>query len=539
MMPSTAPAPGIFHDTAFGDVARFLSRGRLFPQPEDDPSFDVDAVCTSLEEGQTQHSSAAEEEKHADGEKGAGPRLASEPNPEVAPAPATPTHNVTWYGDDDVANPLNWSFTYKVFITFTICIMTTSIYMGSSIFAPAIPVFAEDRGTTPTVATLSISLFVWGYGMGPLLLSPITEVSFIGRNWPYIISIGIFVLLQIPTVLTDSVAGFLVLRFLSGFAGSPVLATGGATIGDIWGYGGGFANALGCWGYASAAGPVVGPIVGGFAVDANGWRWAIWPLFWASAGTWLWIFFLLPETSGATILSRRAARLRQRTGNSELVSEGDVHDRSLHASTLALNTLVRPFELMILEPVVLFNNLYIALVYGKSHLNIVPAEAVIRTGLTLNGLDRYFVWLLRGLPHRLSGAPRLQCRPHGRFVPRHPHRRRLDPARLLRLEQSLRLAQVRFGHVEARVPTAPSHVGRRGPTRLFILVRLDFLPFGPLDFSYPRLVPLCALHLPPLPGHPQLPRGDVSALDGIRLCQQRRHARSRGWCVPPLLHYDV
>lgn len=338
----------IFHETAFGQIVRFLSRGRCFGHLENEPDFKETFLDVESNE-----SSAAEKTDTADSE-------AEAPHSKEAVRDVT----VTWRGENDAENPLNWSTTYKVFVTFTVCIMTTAIYMGSSIFAPAIPDFAHDRQTTDVVAALGISLFVWGYGLGPLLLSPITEVSFIGRNWPYIVSLGIFVLLQIPTVLTDSVAGFLVLRFLAGFVGSPVLATGGATIGDIWGYGGGFANALGCWGYSAAAGPVVGPLVGGFAVDAKGWRWSIWPLFWASAAVWIFIFFLLPETSGATILSRRAARLRKVTGNAQLLSEGDLHDRSIHPSELAFNTLVRPFELTLLEPVVLFNNLYIALVYG-------------------------------------------------------------------------------------------------------------------------------------------------------------------------------
>lgn len=36
-------------------------------------------------------------------------------------------------------------------------------------------------------------------------------------------------MLQIPNALVDNFAGFAILRFLSGFVGSPVLATGGAS----------------------------------------------------------------------------------------------------------------------------------------------------------------------------------------------------------------------------------------------------------------------------------------------------------------------
>ena len=54
-----------------------------------------------------------------------------------------------------------------------------------------------------------------------------------GHNIPYIISFTLFVILCVPTALADSYASLLVLRFLTGFMGSPALATGGATMQDM------------------------------------------------------------------------------------------------------------------------------------------------------------------------------------------------------------------------------------------------------------------------------------------------------------------
>lgn len=68
---------------------------------------------------------------------------------------------------------------------------------------------------------------VVGYGIGPLVLSPITEIPQIGRNLPYIIPLAIFCILQVPTALVDNFAGFIVLRFLGGFISASPLATGG------------------------------------------------------------------------------------------------------------------------------------------------------------------------------------------------------------------------------------------------------------------------------------------------------------------------
>ena len=70
-------------------------------------------------------------------------------------------------------------------------------------------------------------------GIGPLIFSPLSEIPAIGRNPPYLISFGIFVILCVPTALANNFGGLLVLRFLQGFFGSPVLATGGASLGDM------------------------------------------------------------------------------------------------------------------------------------------------------------------------------------------------------------------------------------------------------------------------------------------------------------------
>lgn len=86
-------------------------------------------------------------------------------------------------------------------------------------------------GATP--AAVGLAIYVIGYGIGPLLFAPLSEIPSIGRNWVYIPTFFLFVILSIPTAVVDNYAGLLVLRFLTGFFGSPCLANGGATVGDM------------------------------------------------------------------------------------------------------------------------------------------------------------------------------------------------------------------------------------------------------------------------------------------------------------------
>lgn len=274
---------------------------------------------------------------------------------------------VCWSCSNDMDNPKNWSFCYKCFVTFLVCAMTVFVYLGSSIVVPGIPELCERFGVSYSVGALSISLFVWGYGLGPMFLSPITEVARIGRNWPYIISIGLFVIMQIPSAFCDNIAGFLILRFISGFLGSPVLATGGATMVDIWNLDGGLMNGIAFWSFAACGGPGLGPLLSGFAVEKKGWKWIVYPLLCGTGLVWLLVFFTLPETSSDTILSRRASALRSITKKKYFMSKGEEKDSHISLSKLVYGTLYRPLKMTFTEPVLFFSNLYIAYVYGITY----------------------------------------------------------------------------------------------------------------------------------------------------------------------------
>lgn len=107
-----------------------------------------------------------------------------------------------------------------------------------------------------------------------------SEIPHIGRNPIYIGAFVIFVLFQVPTAIASSFGMLLAFRFLTGLFSSPVLATVGANIRDMYrlqkqAYG------LAIWGIAAVCDPVLGPLVESFAAQARGWMWTIWELMWA------------------------------------------------------------------------------------------------------------------------------------------------------------------------------------------------------------------------------------------------------------------
>ncbi|KAF8305616.1 MFS general substrate transporter [Clavulina sp. PMI_390] len=273
---------------------------------------------------------------------------------------------VDWYGDDDQENPRNWSSRKRSFVLAQIMLLTFSVYIGSAIYTASTFLIMEEFNVSEVVATLGLSLFIEGYAIGPMLLSPLQELPSIGRNPPYIITLILFALLQIPTALSKNIGTLLALRFITGFLGSPALATGGASVGDI------FPQhhvpyTIGLWAMGAVAGPVMGPIVGGFAAAAKGWRWPLWELAWISGFSAVFLSFFFPETLGDTILLKRAQRLRKLTGNENLRSMSEIKQAEMTPSAVAVEYLVRPFQLM-MEPVVLFLNLYLGLAYAVFYL---------------------------------------------------------------------------------------------------------------------------------------------------------------------------
>ncbi|EPQ57270.1 MFS general substrate transporter [Gloeophyllum trabeum ATCC 11539] len=363
----------LFRETFAGTIVNFVTHGKALPYPEQSTGFRApEYFCpewqaahpdafrrpsTSSEQttiGDTQPQEKGKEKRQEnvqpeEAEKGLDPNL------------------VTWYGPDDPENPRNWSSAKKAFVTSQLCLLTFSIYIGSSIYTAGLVDLTQRFHVSQVAATLGLTLFVLGYGVGPMFLAPLSEIPALGRNFIYIITLLIFVCLQVPTALANNLGTLLPLRFLAGFFGSPCLATGGASLADMY-IPAKRAYAIGIWGIAAVCGPVLGPLLGGFAADAESWRWTIWILLWLSGGALAILVFTLPETSAAHILVKRARRLRKLTGNEKLRTEGEMEQAEMSAREVAMMTLVRPFVLSVKEPIVFFLNLYIALVYGLLYL---------------------------------------------------------------------------------------------------------------------------------------------------------------------------
>ncbi|KAF5645290.1 H+ antiporter FLR1 [Fusarium sp. NRRL 25303] len=302
---------------------------------------------------------------------------------------------VDWYFSDDNENPHNWTNNRRLGVSLIICLYTFVVYTSSAIYTSSTEGVMRAFGVSQLKASLGLALYVLGYGIGPLIFSPLSEIPRIGRNPVYIVTMFLFVIISIPTALVDNYPGLMVLRFLQGFFGSPCLASGGASLGDIYSLMA-LPYAMMAWVSAAYCGPALGPLISGFAVPAKNWRWSLYESIWASAPIFILMFLLLPETSGANILLRRAERLRKLTGNQRFMSQSEIDQRHMKVSAIAVDALIKPMEITIKDPAVLFVQVYTAIIYGiyYSFFEVFPRVYPVYYNMNLGQIGLVFLCVL-------------------------------------------------------------------------------------------------------------------------------------------------
>ncbi|KAI9705073.1 MAG: hypothetical protein M1836_006856 [Candelina mexicana] len=436
----------LFREAPFGQIVRLISKNRIFRYPEEDPDFQgldyyragpksqsvggpekaaqgengPDAAATRPNNAR-QHSTTLSSSEESIKEREHQPSLALqrtmsapysherfdvERNLEIEKTKSRPilpsitndgTVLVDWYNTDDPANPQNWSQKKKFFVAFQIDLYTFVVYAGSAIYVSSELAVMQRFGIAHFKAALGLAMYVLGYGLGPLLFSPMSELPAFGRNVPYVATFAIYIILCVPTSLVTNYGGFVFLRFLLGFFGSPCLATGGASMGDMYSllY---LPYSVALWVSAAFAAPALGPLLSGFSVPAENWRWSSWEILWMSAPVFILWFFCLPETSSPNILYRRAARLRKTVGAENIRSQTEIDRRGLTAKDIAFDAVIKPIEIMMKDPAVLFTNVYTALTYGiyYSFFEAFPLVYPIKYGFNLGETTVVFTCIVVG-----------------------------------------------------------------------------------------------------------------------------------------------
>lgn len=101
-------------------------------------------------------------------------------------------YEVRWDGDSDPLNPRNFGKAKKWLIVLVVSAGSTCVTCTSSMYTSTYEQITEEFDISRVVATLGLSLFVIGLGIGPMVLGPLSE--FYGRRPIYIASFTFFLI---------------------------------------------------------------------------------------------------------------------------------------------------------------------------------------------------------------------------------------------------------------------------------------------------------------------------------------------------------
>lgn len=261
---------------------------------------------------------------------------------------------------DDPENPKNWSSKKRWVLTFVAGTFILSSTFASSSPSGIVQHMIDKFHFSHLIATLTISLFVCGYVLGPLVWAPLSEQY--GRKPFFIASFTVYTLCQVGSALAPNTAALLVFRFLGGcFAANPI-TNSGAFISDIWdARERGKAMAIFC--VAPFIGPTLGPLVAGFIEVSNiSFRWLYWVLACFAGSCLFVIIFFIPETYAPVILVRKARRIREESGDSRYYAP--LEALRIPFKTRLKRILAKPFLLFLHEPMLVAMTVYVSFVYG-------------------------------------------------------------------------------------------------------------------------------------------------------------------------------
>lgn len=261
----------------------------------------------------------------------------------------------------DPANPRNWTPAKKWTTTAIVALYTFVTPLASSIMAPGLPDVAKKFNiTNPTIAALTLSIFLLSFAIGPLFAAPLSEVY--GRL-PVLHSANLlFLVFNLGCAFSRNTASFLVFRFLAGFVGSTPVACGGGVVSDLFSERDRAAG-MALYFIGPLIGPVVGPVMGGFIAESVGIQYDFYVVV-AICGVAAIPGIIFMRESYAPVI-----RLRHQKTSLDLEKAATTHPAFTMSKWAYLwINLKRPIMIMTRSFICFILSLYMALIYGIYYL---------------------------------------------------------------------------------------------------------------------------------------------------------------------------
>lgn len=307
---------------------------------------------------------------------------------------------------DDPANPQNWKFSYKCFITLQLGLLALAPSAGSSIISPANGAISLYLDISDEVTVLNISLYVLGFAVGPLLWAPISEVF--GRKISMLPALFCGALFTIGAAVSQNAQTLFITRFFGGVFGSASVSNVSAALGDFWSREA-RGTAVSFYAIMVVGGPTLSPVLGAALTVTLNWRWTqyVEAIFTFAVVAFALVFF--PEVYGPVLLKRKAQRMRKESGNSAYYHPQE--DIKLDFKSIVTKQLSRPLIMLTTEPMVTCIAFYASFVYAVLYMTLevfpIVFEQVHHLNLILSSCSflGLFIGVLCALSINLGNQP--------------------------------------------------------------------------------------------------------------------------------------
>lgn len=195
-------------------------------------------------------------------------------NPEVNTDQATVTPEVTVSEPAEHAHPVSAEAAAPnvtiIFIALLLTMLMSSL--GQMIFSTALPTIVGELGGVENMSWV-ISSFLVTMTIAMPIAGKLGDTM--GRKWPYITGIGIFIVGSAIGGFADSMNMLIIGRAVQGFGAGAMMLNSQAIVAEViparqrGKY-------MGIMGSVFGLSSVLGPVLGGWFTDGPGWRWGLW-----------------------------------------------------------------------------------------------------------------------------------------------------------------------------------------------------------------------------------------------------------------------
>ncbi|CAI6039024.1 Bicyclomycin resistance protein [Paenibacillus sp. JJ-100] len=141
--------------------------------------------------------------------------------------------------------------------------------LSLDMYLPALPMLADEFGSSTSYAQLSLTACMIGLALGQLLAGPLSDVR--GRRIPLIAGLVLYTIASVLCLVSPTMGSFVILRFIQGLAGAAGIVISRAIVRDVY-EGPELTRFFSLLMLINGVAPIAAPIIGGQILTYTSWR---------------------------------------------------------------------------------------------------------------------------------------------------------------------------------------------------------------------------------------------------------------------------